>query len=38
VAGAPPTPEQLAETAVPDACEADPEGTQRVIEQHGLGF
>jgi mannose-6-phosphate isomerase-like protein (cupin superfamily) len=29
------TPEQLAETAVPDECEADPEGTQRVVERHG---
>jgi mannose-6-phosphate isomerase-like protein (cupin superfamily) len=34
----PPTPEQLAERARPYDCDADPEGTQRIIERHGLTF
>ncbi len=34
----PPTPEQLAEMATPYQCDADPDGTQRIIERHGLTF
>ena len=34
----PPTPEQLAGMATPFECDADPEGTQRIIERHGLTF
>ena len=34
----PPTPQQLAEMATPYDCDADPEGTRRIIERHGLTF
>jgi hypothetical protein len=34
----PPTPEQLAGMAAPYQCDADPDGTQRIIERHGLTF
>jgi mannose-6-phosphate isomerase-like protein (cupin superfamily) len=34
----PPTPEQLAAMAAPYECDADPEGTQRIVERHGLRF
>ena len=34
----PPTPEELAERATPYDCDADPEGTQRLVERHGLTF
>jgi mannose-6-phosphate isomerase-like protein (cupin superfamily) len=34
----PPTPEQVAAMAAPYDCDADPEGTQRIIERHGLTF
>ena len=34
----PPTPQQLAGMATPYDCDADPEGTRRIIERHGLTF
>jgi mannose-6-phosphate isomerase-like protein (cupin superfamily) len=34
----PPTAEQVAEMAAPYECDADPEGTQRIVERHGLTF
>jgi quercetin dioxygenase-like cupin family protein len=34
----PPTPEELAERATPYRCDIDPEGTARLIEEHGLAF
>ena len=34
----PPTPEQIAGMAAPYECDADPEGTQRIVERHGLRF
>ncbi len=34
----PPTAEQLAEMAAPYECDADPDGTRRIVERHGLTF
>jgi mannose-6-phosphate isomerase-like protein (cupin superfamily) len=34
----PPTPEQITEMAAPYECDADPDGTQRILERHGLTF
>ena len=34
----PPTPEQLVAIAAPYACDTDFEGTQRIVERHGLRF
>jgi mannose-6-phosphate isomerase-like protein (cupin superfamily) len=34
----PPTPEQITGMAAPYECDADPEGTQRIVERHGLRF
>ncbi|MGK5112032.1 hypothetical protein [Geodermatophilus sp. CPCC 205506] len=34
----PPTPEELADMAAPYQCDADPDGTQRILERHGLTF
>ena len=34
----PPTPEQITKMAAPYQCDADPQGTQRIIERHGLTF
>jgi quercetin dioxygenase-like cupin family protein len=34
----PPTAEQVGRLAAPYGCDADPEGTQRIIERHGLRF
>jgi quercetin dioxygenase-like cupin family protein len=33
-----PTAEQLAEMAAPYRCDADPDGTRRIVERHGLTF
>ena len=34
----PPTPEQLVAIATPYECDTDFEGTQRIVERHGLRF
>jgi hypothetical protein len=34
----PPTAEQLAEMAAPYECDADPDGTRRIVQRHGLTF